>query len=641
MSPRRRRPRAEALSPLDPDSALDTYLLLLPAISVLGMVLLFGGTVFWASAPFWILGLLAVAGCQIRALLALRAGGGRLSPPFGTGLWLFLCAVVLVRASWIPRVPFQAWTEFLQLVSGLLFYITFSDLGNRRGLWRGVLGAFLLTACLLSIYALRQHWLGERGVLWLERPESYGMRASGVFICPNHFAHVLQMASLLAVGLLGMPSAGLTLRLFSGYTLLFTLPALVLTLSRAGLLGLVAGLILFFGALALRRGWRGVLVVLAALVPAGGGILLGLWRLVPGFRARVVEQTLRGDVRLSQYWPDTWNLIRGEGFWGAGPGTFRHVFDQYREHFSSSAQYLHYAHSEILHTLAEYGWLTTLVLSAGLMALLGRWFLIGLRAEGGGRRLPFLQMALLGGSLVHAAFDFNLHTPGCAMVLALLIGLLDGRGLQGGLWRRRPLSPALSRFLPWPALAVSLLSALAYVPLFLGSVAEYRLNSALSREEFESARRAAASLRRWTPMLSRGWNELGYERRVAATWLREPKARAQAIAESRKAYARALRWNPLDRIARAGVAELDKLEGDFLAAAEALEELVRLSPFDVRVRIQYGLALSRAGRLREALEVFEQADRMRPGDRQIRLNLESLRRRMERGDAGSEPGHSP
>lgn len=631
---KRRRPRAEVLSPTAGTSGLDTALCGGLVLSVVGMVLLYGGTQFWASAPFWVLGLLVVSICQYLTLRVARREPISLSPPPGSGLWAFLCLYVFVRAMFFPRVPFQAWTEWMQLSAGLLFYISFSDLCNRRSVWKAVLGTFLLLVCLISMYALWLQVQGRAEVLWLPRPASYGMRASGTFICPNHFAQVIHLGILLAVILVSTPSAGVPLRLIAGYTLLPAVPALGLTLSRSGWLGLAAGLFTWFFCSALRRGWKRSVATLAALIVLAALTFSALWHLAPAFRERV--QHAKTDIRIRAFWPDTWSMIEGEGFWGAGPGVYRHVFDRYREHFHDKL-YIEYAHNEFLHLIAEYGWPIAALLIIGIVTILIRFLRAGLRCADPGRAMvPFAMLSLLVAVLVHAVFDFNLHITGSAMSLVLLLGCLDGRGLQLAVWKRKPLSPALSRWLPLPALLTSLILLATFPVLFIGSLAEYQLDAATIRQDEIAASRAASVLRRWTPFKARGWTELGFEERSKAFWMRDPVRRSDHIARSRQAYETALRWNPYDRIARAGLVELARMENDRETALAGLEELLRLAPYETEVRVQYGLALKHAGRLEESLAAFNVAAQRRPGNRQITLNQQHLRQLLRERSSPAE-----
>lgn len=635
---RRRRSRSEAVSPTSPNRRLRAVLLWALILCVSGMVFLYGGTKFWASAPFFFIGLLMIAGLQGLAFVNLLRGGGRISPPVGTGLWILLLFYILARALAAPVVPYQAWTEFYQVGAVLLFYISFSDLCNRRSAWKGVAAAVLLLAVLQSMYAIWLHWHESNMVLWLPRPRGYGMRASGTFICPNHFAHLLQIAMILSAALLATPGKNLPLKLLSGYTLLIGTPALALSLSRSGVLGAFAGVGVVVMATSLRKGWRRTLLAFSGLAVGGAAVFAALWFWFEPFRTRI-EQAMGGNVRWSQYWPDSWSLIRGEGVWGVGPGVFRHAFEQYRDRFSSSGLYLEYAHNEYLHTLAEYGWPMSLLLAGGILLLLFRLLSRSLKIEEGSRAMvPLAMLGILCGSLVHAVFDFNLHITGNMLVMAMLFGALDGLGLQQGIWKRAGVPERAAKPLPLLAAGFALALALASIPLFMGSLHEYQMDRAAKRHRVEEARTHAAAMRTWAPFHWRGWTQLGRQHREDAYYMRNPAERERLVERSREAYRAALKRNPYDRIALAGLAELRMMQRQWAEALALWSQLEELAPFDVQVKVRKGRALMGMGELEAALEVFQRAASLRRNDPAIQRHIRRARRLLrEQAAAGMSP----
>jgi len=542
---------------------------------------------------------------------------------------------ILVRALIAPGVPYQAWTEAFQVAAGLLAYIVFSDLCNRRDAWKGVVFGLLIAAVAESMYALWLHWNELNVVLWLPRPESYGDRASGTYICPNHFAHLLQMALVTAVAVLATPGVKLPLKLLAGYSLVIGTPAAALSVSRSGVLGIFVGVGTVILLKFLRRGWKATLAAGVGLAGGGGVLFAGMWFGYQPFRTRMLE-AMRGNIRFSQFWPDTWTMIREEGLFGVGPGVFRHAFEPYREAFSVSSIYMNYAHNEFLHVLAEYGWGMFLLMLGGLVWVMVRWLIRALREpEEGKAMIPITMLAVMSAGLVQAVFDFNFHITANGLVFLMVIGALDGRGVHAGVWKRTPVSMGVARLLPGMGAAAALLLFGFTVPLFLGSWAEYRMDKAINAHDAVAAAKASASMRRWTPIHWRGWTRLGYELRNEAFLMRDPEQRAGLISRSREAYEKALERNPYERIALAGLAALAEMEERYDLALDRWDTLERLAPYDVRVKIQKGLALKKLGRFQESREVFRNAARMRPGHRQIELNLRHLDQLLKRESEGN------
>ena len=143
-----------------------------------------------------------------------------------------------------------------------------------------------MSASLLAWYAIIQHSRGSNMVLTMPRPEGYGMRASGTFVCPNHFAYLLELYLVMGVALIPMRSAGVGLRLIGGYTALLTLPVLLLSESRSAWIGAVAGVGLFILLLAGRRSLARLLISCVVFSLVVALTALALWSFSPTFKRR-------------------------------------------------------------------------------------------------------------------------------------------------------------------------------------------------------------------------------------------------------------------------------------------------------------------------------------------------------------------
>lgn len=620
------RHKSSVLLPPSADAlGLRTLLLVVSLGSVLGMVFLFGGTRYWAAAPFIFPILVSTAGLFLLTYFRSDQNGRGLLLPKDYFFWLILLGYVACRALFFTPVPFETWTEGFLLTIAWLLYGCLSDLGNQKNAWSLTTFLLMIAGVAQASYAIILHVNDSRMVLWQIRPEQYEMRASGTFICPNHYAHFLQMVMIIAFVVLLTPKAKVWLKLFAGYTFILSAIPLVLSLSRSGIIGTFVGLAVVYLCKALRKGWKKITIALIGFTAVAGISGVALWNYAP-IQARL-DNDLTNNIRIMQVWPDTWAMVKGEGFWGAGPGTLAQTFDQYREKFSSSDLYLEYAHNEFLNTLAEYGWLISFLWLFAVVWMVILWLKKAVNTSSDqAAMIPIAMLGLTAGTFAHAVFDFNLHIPSNALLFIGLLGILYGQGLYSGVWERKPLSVLSTRIFCGTGFLLCLILIGFTLRLMMGSFYERRMEFSNTSEKFEAKYNYAEKMRAWTPWYWVGWTKLGLEYRKEAFWLRDPEQRQRKIDLSRDAYTEALHRNQLDKIALAGLMELARMENKPEEALRVVETLRELAPFDVRVRIQQGLILRELDRNQEALEVFQEAKRIKRGqDKQIDLNIKRLR----------------
>lgn len=597
----------------------DWIILSLLLISPLVGVWLFGGVRLWSVGPLTALVFLAALVFALR-----RDPAHARLPPFGAGALLFLAyAVARVPGA---AVPYEAHLDVLRLFSYALAFWMWFALAGRHGRWRWLAAGLLLSVSLMAWYAIIQHAHDSRQVLTLTRPVDYGMRASGAYFCPNHFANLLEMTVPFAVALVALPAAGVPLRLLAGYSILVVLPPLLLSQSRSGWIGTLVGVTVTVCVLGLRSGLRRFLARLAFVPAAAVVVALLVWRAFPVVQQRVAD-ALQGNIRLA-LWRDTASMIADSPWWGFGPGSYRWVYPRYWHHMKT---YLdpQFAHNDYLHLLAEYG-------AVGAVLLLGLvvWGLVGLlRAvrRATDHRSAVLLAGFAGSAAaagVHACFDYNFHIYGNVHVLMLLGGLAAAvtAGRHDG-----PSASAQPAPRPWvrPALgAVALLLLLvtgravaSYAFALKGDFRREVMDVDAAGPAYETARRIAPD--NWHPHLG-----LGHLRGVQAFWNRDPETRAQQAEEALQAYQQALRHNPWSTEAKFGISRVYRSLGRGDEAVAVLRELVEQVPFHRDILVELGLQLRFLGRDREALDIFERARRLGPSE-VVDLNLQVLRRRLE------------
>ena len=600
-------------------------LLLLPAAG--GMVL-YGGVRLWMSTPF-ILGvygvtaLLVLGGLIHRGAVPLRVAPGLIG----------LGAFVLYLVAWIPfaPVPLEAWIALFKGSSYLLAYAGITILAARRGSWRASVAAVLAVGSLLALYALVQHANGSMQVLFQVRPEQYRMRASGTYLCPNHFGHVLAVLVVLAGGAMITRGAGWPLRLLSGYVVLVSLPALLLTGSRSAWVGLAAGLIVFAALLALRRGvLRFLLVSFCALLLAAA-CAGALYHFSDVFQDRV--DRVRGDkgFRLAVC-ADTIKAIRDQPWLGHGPGTFRYIYPHYKEAWRDPKGYPRFTHNEYLNLLSDYGIVGAFLLMVAVCG--GAWRFLGALLSGEGEPVVPLTAALGGAwaaTFAHIVFDFNLHIFANVHLLMLLTGTVAGVLYSRGLWPARTtvsrvacLVPGLGALVCCVVLAVMV--ARTVLSLHAADEAER-----LRTEELDvdaALARADAAVAHF-PLTWQAHRERGNVLMTKSTWHHDLDERKVLARETIEAYLESVRLNPFDMHSKHDASRVyGDVLGDQETALALMREIVAYLPRHYHFQAQLGLRLRRMGMDQEALEVFKEARRLNWHDEMSKLNIRSLEKKL-------------
>ena len=338
-------------------------LLMWPATA--GMWLL-GSTRTWGFAPGLAISFLGSLLVVARPLV-FRVVPRGFAP---AGFWIFAALAVYVAAR-VPAaaVPYAARWEALRWICLTAAAWSWTQTAYRSRRWQGLLFVLLLSVAFLCLYATMQQMNGSRMVLWAVRPEQYGMRASGTYLCPNHFANVLAMLLPVAAVLLFLPEAGFPLRLMAAYFLAAAVAPLYWSLSRSAWIGTLAGLGATALLLAWRRGraWFGAALLGLPLLAAVGGWLA--WQALPGvqFRVRQVleKKEESGGIRVPM-WRDAPAMIRDRPIAGFGGGSFVWTYPAYQRRPKHHLTY-DFLHNEYLQMQVEYGAIGTGLLLVGLL----------------------------------------------------------------------------------------------------------------------------------------------------------------------------------------------------------------------------------------------------------------------------------
>ena len=298
---------------------LALLLLMWPATG--GMWLL-GSTRTWGFAPGLFISFLGSLLVLARPLVFRDAP--RAAAPAGFWIFAVLAAYVALRVP-AAAVPYAARWEALRWICLTAAAWSWTQTARVARRWQGLLFILLLSVAFQCLYATVQEMNGARGVLWMLRPEQYGLRASGTYLCPNHFANVLAMLLPVAAVLLFLPEAGLPLRLMALYFLAVAAAPLYWSLSRSAWLGALAGLAATALLLALRRSRAWFLAALVAMPLLAAAAGWFAWQALPGVRMRVgavlESRAESGGIRVPM-WLDSAAMIRARPVAGFGGGSF-------------------------------------------------------------------------------------------------------------------------------------------------------------------------------------------------------------------------------------------------------------------------------------------------------------------------------
>ena len=626
---------------------------------LLGAPLPFGAVLPWAQGA-----LEAVVGVLCALVLVRGLCAGELSIRLTPLLWPGLAMLLLVGVQLVgsgSASPYATW-ESARLYAAYfaLLVVLGVHLETRERIVR-LVTITVVGGVALALVGLLNQALGRAVILWVPK-EHYLDRLTATFVNPNHQALYFSLVLFLALGLLlrhgargraGGPQAPAAWTIGPvGRVLLLTgavlvAVALVLTASRGGLLGVLAGLAVILGLMLHGRQNRWVpLALLASIgVFAGYATWFGLDLVME--RLHLVAREPFGDVRWA-VWHGTLAAFREAPLRGVGLGAFQDVFRPYQPESVGHWKLVDYAHNDYLQLLVETGVVGALVLVWAIVSLIlfvvPRW---------AGRRDPAVRGLTLGalGALtavaVHSATDFGLHLPANGVLMVLIAALLPavvtlrvhrtGYRVDLASWRID-----LSR--PWRRAAVMavvvLTVVIATMPVPL-AVAHWELRSAstaLARrgpgdgvaaqrdlvQAYERLRRAAV-LDPWNPEIQvtlatvsdelahRAWRHGvaadGQRLRQGATPADRLEISQDLLTTALVAYARGLASRPR-------AAETHELYAWFLGRLEEVRRSLAAGRMETSASPELVALLSGESLLPKAVEHLRHAIRLDPGNPQ-------------------------
>ena len=329
----------------------------------------------------------------------------------------------------------------------LAFVIAYNVFAGRDRLSR--LSTFLVTYGLaMAVFALIQHFTWNGKFYWL-RPNRIQTTPFGPFVNHNHFAGYMELLMCVPIAMVMARAVRRESHLLYGFAATMMGIAIMFSLSRGGMISMVAALLFLIvagrrlatkasagkGGRIRAAGGSRLSRLLApvsrlGIVPVVAGvILLGVFWLGPEAvieRVTVGQQTPGDTTLLSNrdwVWRDTLTMIADNPLLGVGLGAYGTAFSIYTQ--TNGTLRVPQAHNDYLQVVADGG------LAGGLIAI---WLLVAIFRSiwrGIGHSDPLMAGLALGcgggivALLVHSLIDFNLQLPSNALLFLLLTAVVS------------------------------------------------------------------------------------------------------------------------------------------------------------------------------------------------------------------------
>jgi len=321
---------------------------------------------------------------------------------------------------------------------------------------RFVVRSLVTYGLVMAVFALAQHFSQAGRTYWL-RPMSEGISWFGPFVNHAHYAGYMSLLIPLPIALTANGIVRKEERLLFGFAAAVMGLSLIVSLSRGGMIAMVAELmfLLIAGSRWMRRvlgarddgerqlpSERGQFKRIAALGGISLAIAVGVMMLglepVANRIARGNGSGSNGGESLYEsrgwIWRDSVRVFEAHPLTGVGMGAFETAFPMYSK--SNGSLLVSQSHNDYLQVLADCG------IAGGILAI---WF-IGAIWSAVRRGLcaqdPFRRSLVLGsgasifGMLVHSAFDFNLQVPSTALLFLLMCAIAYAAG-NGSRWTQK------------------------------------------------------------------------------------------------------------------------------------------------------------------------------------------------------------
>ena len=594
---------------------------LLLALGLVTAQVLIGGTRLLFSLPAY--GLIALAA----TLLFFQLRRARPAPDVLCLIGSAIFFGYIIGRALLSPAPYAARTDLYIVLGSLLVYgitaTVFTDAKPRMLL----LGFLLLLGLVHVLVGAIQFRDGNNfmPIPWLQR-EDYGRRASGLYVCPNHLAGALEVIAIIGISMVCWSRIAVWGKLLIGYAALVCYVGALLTGSRGGYLSIAASLLVFAilsvlvlraagGSLAWKITGASFLVVLLA-----GALLFFAVKKSTLLTERTGAIADTENVRF-QLWDAAIQQWKLAPILGTGAATYRYYGRQFRDERMQLDPLE--VHNDYLQLLAEYG----LVGCAVFLVFIGcharaafrdyrrlgpKRVAIAPRLASNNLALHLGAIAAIASYVVHSVFDFNLHIPANALLLAFVFGIVANPGVRGASEPAAPRAAGVGLRLGVAALGVFVLVQCAR--LLPGEYYAERARTSLRNEQLAVAIGYALKGLAWETGNPDLYAYLGRARVGFGYDMADPAARASFYNAAIEAFRSARALAPREQSFYLTLGLLYDLLGRFDEAEEVLQVALQLDPKSEAVRQYYDAHLERQRSAQQPAAPADQPSSVAPGE---------------------------
>jgi O-antigen ligase/cytochrome c-type biogenesis protein CcmH/NrfG len=551
-------------------------------------------------------------------------------------------------------LEYDARFELFQIAACALIYFIAANQFYHRFDRTTLIWTLTGLAVFEASYGLWQFATASDAVFGWVRPEGYRGRASGTYICPNHLAGFLEIALamiLSRVVIVRRETSSLErsvlLKIILTYVSIMAILGIVFSFSRTGWITAILGLLLLTVSTTSERqpAW-----VRFAVLSIGIALIIGIaWSLDP-VRNYVLRTMRISETRTATMlkdpslggrtwmWSGTLKMIRDHPVIGSGGGSWQWHYQKYRHVFVTT--HPEYAHNDILNVASDYGLPAALLIAAVFVGFY-RTARRLIRPDNPSEIRAFAVGAAIAATvlLVHSWFDFNMHVPANALLMATILGFTAAVPERNERFGRVLMSP-LRRYALATLLLISIgfggwlygRTALASLYTDLGQTARSPGNYAPAIAYFERA----LALDSKAP---RTWLRLADVYRTQARWRLGPDKREERVALSREAiaaYEQSIRLNPFDAQAFIGLGHAQEMAELPDQALISLKRATEIEPCSALAHFTLGRFYRNRGELKLAQDAFSRSQAL-TSDPAIDDNLIDLQEQLRQQEKSAAP----
>jgi O-antigen ligase len=528
-------------------------------------------------------------------------------------------ATYLIARILLSPVEYIARIDLFMLLGALMFYL-FVALYLTVPKYRFIFVMTLLVIALVHVtIGGIQYLRGERFPIFsfIEKVD-YGLRATGLYICPNHLAGFLEVSALMGLSIVCWSRQSFWVKLLAGYGAVICGIGIVLSGSRGGYLSTFAGVLVFgvLSFLAIRRAHRQQLWISAIGTVIVSAILFISITVVFSRHYALQSRASRlftGDIR-TEIWKIGIEQFKVSPVQGTGAGTFQYYGRLFRPQSLQADP--EYVHNDYLQLLAEYG---IIGLGTGLFFLLVHfWF--GVKALNyfvterpiARYRLQSDALALNIGALsaattyvVHSFLDFNLHIPANALLLAFVFGILANPGVM--MPKITSTNERITHYLKLALPAVGVWIAVSGLPTLPAEYFAEQARQAFREERYKDAVDLAAIGLAGDSKNPYLYLYQGQAQSSLGELATDPDAARKSFAAAVESFRKGIRLYPHEQWMMIGLASaLDGL-GQFAEARPVYEEAIKWNPSSAPIHLYFATHLRLAGRFDEAERIYKKS----------------------------------